>query len=260
LLRLGDPACKGDDVDDSGLQDLSTLALPDEAVKWLESTSRTKSVFEHRVQVDPDWWTAALEESGLPGGPVRGDDTSGTSISRAHLFELAQPAHGGDDDVVLRLLWHTLAWGAGTKGRNNRSRVATVARQGPELVAETLRKAGQAAKDDPERAYQALRPSRKSAVPYLGPAFFTKYLYFAGGGADDHASLILDARVAASLRAHGWSSLGAHGWPPHSYARYCHLLHRWADEASERAGRRCFSDELEVWLFEPQASSSTNRA
>jgi hypothetical protein len=162
-------------MDDSGLQDLDTLTLPAGAVQWLQTTSRTTSVLDHRVKTDPDWWAAALLQSGVPGGPVRGDDASDPNISRARLFELAAAAEDGDEDDVLTLLWHTLAWGTGTKGRNNQSRVNSVAQQGPAVVAETLRKAGHAAKDDPERAYEILRTRGRNAVPYLGPAFFTKY-------------------------------------------------------------------------------------
>jgi hypothetical protein len=91
-----------------------------------------------------------------------------------------------------------------------------------------------------------LRPGGRNEIRSLGPSFFTKFLYFAGGGSPDHPCLILDRVVATALRDHcGWTSLHPTGpWPAETYRRYCGLLARWAQDY------HCAPDELERTLFD----------
>ncbi|WP_120285293.1 hypothetical protein [Rhodococcus rhodochrous] len=97
-----------------------------------------------------------------------------------------------------------------------------------------------------QSAYDTLYPRGAPAIAHLGPAFFTKYLYFSGAGAPDHPSLILDSRVAATLVDIGWTSLHPEtGWPAETYERYCSLLARWAQEAGNVR-----LDLFERWLFD----------
>jgi hypothetical protein len=105
--------------------------------------------------------------------------------------------------------------------------------------------AAELSRTDPEHAFAILRPDRTNAIKSLGPSFFTKFLYFAGGGDPAHPCLILDRRVATSLRDEcGWDSLHRFGpWPSETYRRYCELLNRWA------VAYRCAPDELERTLF-----------
>ncbi|MDR7170513.1 hypothetical protein J2W56_004264 [Nocardia kruczakiae] len=93
-----------------------------------------------------------------------------------------------------------------------------------------------------------LRPGdRSNAIEFLGPAFFTKYLYFAGGGDPDHPCCILDTRVATTLHRAGWSSLPTKGsWLASAYQRYNDLLADWKTRTG--APRR---DVIERWLFDP---------
>ncbi|MEU2627363.1 hypothetical protein [Kitasatospora sp. NPDC007106] len=109
------------------------------------------------------------------------------------------------------------------------------------------------------------------AVPGLGPAFFTKFLHFAGLARADAVPgplpLILDSRVAAALRALAvpvglaagvpgtaavarwtWS---AGGWTPHRYRVYLEWMHAAAAQLAAAcpawpAGR---PDLLELALF-----------
>lgn len=106
--------------------------------------------------------------------------------------------------------------------------------------------AAQLAEREPEAAYRLLNRKIKN----LGPAFFTKFLYFSGAGNAAHPSLIFDARVAAALRDHcGWDSLRVGGaWPPDTYGRYCALLQRWARELTDR-GNPVTAELLEFRLF-----------
>ena len=92
-------------------------------------------------------------------------------------------------------------------------------------------------------------------IPALGPAFFTKFLYFAGKGRGTTPCLILDARVASSLYEAGWTDLPhsarkngysfSYNWYTDTYVSYCELLQGWADAH----GSKTRSDEIERALF-----------
>lgn len=231
------------------MTDLTQLEVPEGLAAHLAATTRDATVRGHRVPVAPAWWAAVLADNRLPG-TVRPDSTSADlpSLSRQAIFDLGGAiTSSSDDEAVLTYLWHVLAWGS--RGRNNRRRVASVASQMPAAAA-TLRQACIAARESPEDGYRILRQGRSNAIPYLGPAFLTKVLYFAGGGTDGHHALILDDRVAAALsRRHGWHSLRTGGgWPPATYTRYCDLLDRWASGTSTQ-DRTVAPDEIEYWLF-----------
>lgn len=240
------------------MTDLSSLNPPGALREHLTASSRDR-VTAQAVQVDAGWWNKELTKRSLPGA-VYGTNESGGSqissgrvwISRQQLFDEAADA-ADDADYALQLLWQSLAWGAGSSARNVKRRLSSVASR-PKEVADALIKVAHLSAIDPAEAYEALRPAGRTLVPYLGPAFFTKYLYFAGQGRPDHPCLILDARVAASLHRYGWTSLRSGGaWPASTYQRYTELLHRWALEL-ETPDRKVAADEIELWLFEQRDS------
>jgi hypothetical protein len=107
-------------------------------------------------------------------------------------------------------------------------------------------------------AYSCLIRRGGGAIPGLGPAFFTKLLYFAGAGDPSHPCLILDARVAASLYSAGWTTLPRRrrggwdysaNWHTTIYVEYCELLKRWAMEENDSGVGTVAADEIEVTLF-----------
>ncbi len=105
-----------------------------------------------------------------------------------------------------------------------------------------------------------LYPRHRGAIPQLGPAFFTKYLYFAGGGDPNHPCTILDINVARALHETcGWTSLPIEGgWHADTYERYCNLLGMWVEQHDGITRR----DLIEKWLFEEGkrlARKKTNR-
>lgn len=224
------------------------LSLP-RACRDALAGSRAERIDQHTVPVAAHWWDVEVAAARLPGVPVVG---SGAGVlSRGDLFKDAATLDAGSDEELLRFLWRVLAWGSGMKLRLNRRRIHAVAAD-PTAALAALRRALEAAPHDPAEAYEALRPRGRNAVPYLGPAFATKVLYFAGRGAVDHPCAILDARVAAALRSDcGWDSLGRHAWPTGTYERYCALLGRWAREEGGRLGRPVGVDEIERRLFGP---------
>lgn len=207
--------------------DLSDLRLP----PWATPRApRATAVAGQAVAVPAAWWRHAITSRSLPGTPPP------ASLTRADVWRQRED--------VCTLLWHALAWGAGRFLRQNAKRLTAIAEDLPRAGA-LLAEAASLAGSDPEAAFAVLRPDRHNAIGHLGPSFFTKFLYFTGGGAPDHPSLILDRRVATALREHcGWTSLNRMGpWPPWTYGRYCALLRRWSTDLS------CAPDEIELVLF-----------
>lgn len=236
------------------MTDLSSITAPDRLVEYLQRSQRSETILQHSVRITPGWWVDVLQEAEANEAVVRpdGEDAEGSpTLSRSRLFELAKQASSAqDDEAVPRLFWHILAWGTGTGARNNRRRVrAVTARQAH--VVDVLRDAMQLSRTEPADAYALFRPTRRNVVPWLGPAFFTKVLYFAGQGESSHKALILDDRVAGALRDRcGWESLRTGGgWPVSTYARYIDLLDRWAADLAAPVERAVAPDEIERWLF-----------
>lgn len=61
-------------------------------------------------------------------------------------------------------------------------------------------------------------------MAYPGASFFTKYLYFAGGGNPALPCHILDECVATALQRSRWESLPDRFWTAAAYHRYNQLL------------------------------------
>ncbi|AGB27235.1 hypothetical protein Mycsm_07139 (plasmid) [Mycobacterium sp. JS623] len=217
---------------------LTDIHLPERAVSELSDVDVAEWIDDHAIPVGRRWWTDALTAAGL-------DDTlTGDTIRRADIFALADAA-GEDPAAALTLLWNALAWGSGDKRRNNKARIAAVAAD-PAAAAALLQRAAVLSRTDPQAAYDLLYPNNRTAISDLGPAFFTKYLYFAGGGHPAHPCAILDENVALALqKTCGWTSLPLKGWLASAYGRYATLLGMWVDEHDLGRG-----DTIERWLFE----------
>lgn len=230
-----------------GVTDTTLLPVPTDAANL--STGSYQRLADQFVPVPARWWDAELDRAGVPGGPLQMSWQGNTQgLTRTDLWRVGAGA-ADDGEVALRLLWHALAWGAGRYLRQCRKRVEAVAAD-VNRAQEILQSTARLASVDPEGAYETLHRNGRGRIRSLGPAFGTKYLYFAGGGAPSHPSLILDRRVATSLHKRGWRSLHpGGGWPTATYGRYCTLLLRWAHELSSTRQHQTRGDELEHWLF-----------
>lgn len=223
----------------------SGIAKPVELLDKGAQASRDEYVLDHgltRSGIAHEWWTSREIEIRFPsnvGGKER--------LTRRDLFELGQKADSGDE--ILDFVWHVLAWGSGRRNRNNLKRITSCTDQ-----IDLLREAIEAARaGDARAAYSTLVRGR--AIPYLGPAFFTKILYFASGS-DDPRCLILDARVARSLYRLGWSISPtypsrnfSYRWYTDTCESYCETLTEWAAERASASGP-LRADVLERLLFE----------
>jgi hypothetical protein len=106
--------------------------------------------------------------------------------------------------------------------------------------------AGAAAAGRPVEAHTNLGDNGTARLPYLGPAFGTKFLYFCSstGG---RPALILDRFVARWLRENVGLVLNEVRWSVSTYASYLKTMFGWADELGLTA------DELEACIFSTQA-------
>lgn len=218
---------------------------------WITSHPREKIIHDHGVKVKIAKWNDKVGH--LKGTPLISEDGEAEIglISRGGLFRLARDAREDKSGTAaLHLFWQSLAWGTGNSHRNSPGRVASVAAN-EQQAALLLRDAARAAVTDPKMAFLKLKPYRP-ALKSWGPNFFTKYLYFAGGGAIDHPSLIVDARVLATLH----TMTGDLAFRPRdtnysvgTYVAACRLMQTWAIQLSS-SERVVSADEVERWAFD----------
>lgn len=234
---------------------MSNPAAPAPLIEWLRTRTRDEAIINHKVFVNLDWWNRQPE---TVNHPVRGtaDDGSVTTkgkawISRGDLFKIAEQPNSGDP---LPLLWSAVAWGTGTRHRLNLKRIDAVYQDLPRAEG-ILRSAYKDASKSARDGYTSLRgPRNTNAFKFLGPAFFTKVLYFAGGGNPAHPCLIVDERVLATLRA-GTDADDkrfnySYGYPVSTYDSAVNIMQEWAHTAANDLGREVAADEVERWAFE----------
>ena len=226
--------------------ELTERLLPDSAVEalggWLAGSGAPyarRGAGMHAVRYTPAHWSGIEpwpdrllpDRSQTRAVPLRRDDV--TAVARGAL------EHGD----CSRALVASYVWGQGGTGYGPHRLRRILAEPGVDDTlsgtAATLREKGAV------EAYGELR----GAVKGLGPAFFTKFLYFLDLATNDPAppgprALILDQRVARVLRAHA-SRVGSDiglpsaadvaawiwsdgGWTPHRYQVYL----RWMTAAA----------------------------
>lgn len=183
----------------------------------------------------PDWWPAELDNCPTEAGRTR--------VDRSTVFGIA---HRSDTVEGRRhLLTAALVWGTGTKAQSVARRTRIFAESSPrdidahlEAVLGILREEGAVA------AYYAFNNDHR--IKFLGPAFFTKVLYFAGHEQCVGAwrPLILDRFVALALReADTGEKWRGGGWTTPRYSRYLALAH----DHAQRAG--VLPDQIEAAWF-----------
>ncbi|WP_285320721.1 hypothetical protein [Pseudarthrobacter sp. lyk4-40-TYG-27] len=222
--------------------------LPDDIFAKLPGAA---AVMSHAVSVDSGRWQRALSARKLR--PAEGKLGSGQPISltRKEVFDLGDQARTVAN--AFQLLYYSLAWGLGTRAPRLHQRLDSLAGR-EENAGQLLLDAWALVRDGaPTRnAYGTLTSNRGAGrIPWFGPAFSTKFLYFAQGSAAQPRYVILDQVVAKNLRQDAWPQAPTAGWWPETYERYSRLLDRWANQATERleTARRVRPDEIELTLF-----------
>ncbi|MEV5693044.1 hypothetical protein [Micromonospora globbae] len=220
----------------------------------------------HKIPVEPSRWVQ------FPELPFDSDESL-LSVSRRDMTDRAQRR---DDDRWLSLLVASMAWGWGRKGfgptrlrwildGNSRWKALprTETRRRLATAVDTLDRHGAVA------AYGYLAGDER--IPGFGPAFFTKFLYFADRAAGGQGcSLILDARLAWQMRgfwrrrvAEPYTANGPSPdwlwrgpvWTGRRYQIYLAFMGRVAAELSE-SGERWTPDLVELLLFRRRLSEA----
>ncbi|GAA1365580.1 hypothetical protein GCM10009596_29840 [Arthrobacter rhombi] len=216
---------------------------PQELLEHLEKFDRA-IVHNHEVPVNTAWWDGRLGSEAVAPGSARPQG----AIRRSDLFELAHD--DGHDDWAERLLWNALAWGTGTRSRNNGQRILSV--QSSPDARQILQDAAAASRNDPDEAFGLFRSVRgRNTFAYLGPAFFTKFMYFAEAGRNGHSSAIVDQYVLDTLHSElGNSDFDLRfNFGRRVYRSALEAMGVWAADASEQVGRKIELDEIEYWAF-----------
>jgi hypothetical protein len=204
-------------------EDVLGQAIPFDRTRWLP------------LLPGPDWWPGELDDCPTVAGRPRVDRSTVFGISRR------SDTTGGRR----HLLTTALVWGTGTKAQSVARRARIFAETSArdidarlEAVLGVLREEGAIA------AYYAFNNGHR--MRFLGPAFFTKVLYFAGHEQCVGAwrPLILDSVVARALRAaETGDKWPGGGWTTPCYSRYLSLAHDHARQAG------VLPDQIEAALF-----------
>lgn len=210
-----------------------------------------EAVLGQAISVDGARWRRILSERDLIQVTGKMADSDRTTVTRQDVFNLGDQSISVDH--AFQLLYYSLAWGLGLRASRLHQRLDNLAahqdRAGELLVSawESVR-AGAPVKE----AYSVLTTDRGAGqIPWLGPAFSTKFLYFAQGNVAQPRHLILDKVVATNLTEDVWPAAPTKAWWPETYELYCGLLNRWAVEISEdpKVNRTVRADEIEFAIF-----------
>lgn len=203
-------------------------------------------VENHAIWFYPRHWLNRWDENmpDIPSILQNGEkDSKGRiTLSRGDLFTLGDKVETARDAVNFYVA--VCSWGAGTKARDIYRRIPTLSE--PEVGEKLL--GGIMLAQDPNveagEAYRSFWTSEQYRLKGLGPAFFTKLLYFAAGPMDSKTMrhLILDKKVATSI---SWPDKA--WWTPSEYGDYLELI----DNVMKHLPEAERSDCLEMRLFKP---------
>jgi hypothetical protein len=233
----------------TALEEATKYALSEENTRWLADLCQRRAVrlgergvLAHEVAYDPSRWPCQTRGSG-----------GRTRITRGDVFALA-------DAPAMDLFTASYVFGMGLRGYGPH-RYDRITAGAPDLsdLLEIVRQIGRC--QGPAAAYAQLYGgdgdvrARPGAAPWsrvdgLGPAFFTKFMYFAVPG-----SLILDNVLAHRVaELSGMPHLLRNGkavaWTPYRYTVYLHWMTQTATAVSLHTNPLVVTaDLLELTLF-----------
>jgi hypothetical protein len=188
-----------------------------------------------RPGIPADTWPAGLPDVGV--------------LRRNDVFAVADAWRAGQS-TARQLTLAVLLWGFGdtSYGPHRTRKILAADPEGLRLEAALAPLRDQLDVDDLRAIYVSMRRGQPQHVRGLGPAFFTKLIYFAGyrRGAGGVQPLILDKRVASRLPVDaGPARRRDGGWPSSEWVTYL----RWAAEQAERSTFGGEPERVEMALF-----------
>lgn len=216
-------------------KDLSTVL---DLLGSTEKAPTAEHVWAQESIVFPAHWKRQWPDF-LPLAPVLDRPEARLKVSRSRLFELGQSIEPEADAV--NFYGAVCAWGADGDAQQVHRSIRPLLEPGaPERLLEGLRVAAASSADV---GYAVFNHSGRAKIKGLGPAYFTKLLYFAAGrptSSDTRHPLILDRRVALAL---GWKKPDS--WGNTEYSRYLDLV----EQLHERWRPDLPTDVIEYVLF-----------
>lgn len=207
----------------------------------------SEAVLSHGFRFRPAWWTPRVPAgwgSFLERLPA--EERGYHRIARADLLAAATD-HGLPQALLAGYVWGTgsSAFLVGRRARVFRANDNQYINDTLNVVASTLR-GGNAVE-----AYASMLRGQSQSLKYLGPSFFTKFLYAADShGGKRGRALILDQFVAVALNAlHDWGIPRYGPWEPTTYERWLDLAHSIADAASVEVDGDVRADAIEMAYF-----------
>lgn len=184
----------------------------------------------------PENWLHAIQLDELPLLLQRYPN----ALRRFDIVPLAREACETETPAAVRQLFlATMMWGYGTVGYGpwRMAHITANIEQLDEVLFNALRAIKRGS------VHTAFSTLQEAHIPFLGPAYFTKYLYFAGLGCGiDRYPLILDTRILQSLSALLGKGTFSDGTVD-DYHNYVVTLHEWAEMLD------CRADSIEYLLF-----------
>lgn len=137
-----------------------------------------------------------------------------------------------DGQSILEAFVVAMIWGHGRSGYGA-WRTARVLNNCPDASARLLA-AHELARRSPIDAYSAMGYQHACNLKYLGPAFGTKFIFFAAAS-NGHRAAILDALTAEWVRrfTDGLTQFSPASWRPTEYRRYLELMEDWSAQIGE---------------------------
>lgn len=203
--------------------DVFGQAIPFDRSRWLP------------LLPDSDWWPPELDSCPTVSGRPR--------VDRSTVFAVARRSDTAEGRR--HLLTAALVWGTGTKAQSVARRARIFQESSPQAIDARLETVlGVLREKGAVEAYYAFNNDHR--IKFLGPAFFTKVLYFAGHEqpAGQWRPLILDSVVARAIRSTNHDEeWHRSGWTTPDYTRYLTFVH----DQAQRVG--VLPDQIEAALF-----------
>lgn len=206
-----------------------------------------------------DVWEAAFAQNPSVAAVLSTLDASGErteQIRRSDVHRIAGRSAISDEAWSRQVFVAALMWGYGGQIKRYRylENIERALGALEPLDSVLMSVTGALDRGDIEAAYGAFLTTRGGpAIRGLGPAFFTKILYFAGAKRVPPGCappLILDALVARALSwllgtFHLYVDLGTAGWSAYGkgFVRYVESMARWAEALG------CLPEDLEYYLW-----------
>lgn len=222
---------------------MHTISM-NQIVDELGQLDRQSDLVRQTIGISQQWWSAHLAEAGFTS--IASKFTT-ASICRQDLFSSA-PRDLSNRELVLEFAFRVIAWGSGTSPRNNIRRLGSL--RNLQAQEQLLRGLELASVGDFE-SFHMFQSKGRNNIPFLGPAFFSKIMYFAGSGQSQHPLLIIDQRVLNTLKdtSYAGSLKKVANFGPNTYFNACNALLDIAQTAQAEGVTHCTPDLVEFWAF-----------